>query len=100
MGQGERKRAHVLVMSHLSMSKPMPLPSRPLGSRTKLRILKLTLQVSRQEINLRELSTFVNILDQAREGGALRGKICDRFPDDDCYPPYPFVSRGTEGTDR
>ena len=35
----------------------------------------------------------------AREGGS-DGKICDRFSDDYCYRPYPFVSRGTEGTDR
>ena len=49
--------------------------------------------------NLREFPTPV-ILDQARERAALRGKICDRFSDDVCPMPYPFVSRGTEGTDR
>ena len=48
---------------------------------------------------MREFPTPV-ILDQARERAALRGKICDRFSDEDCPEPYPFVSRGTEGTDR
>ena len=50
-------------------------------------------------LHLREFPTPV-ILDQARERAALRGKICDRFSDEDCSEPYPFVSRGTEGTDR
>ena len=48
---------------------------------------------------LREFPTPV-ILDQARERGGSAGKICDRFSEVNCYPPYPFVSRGTEGTDR
>ena len=34
------------------------------------------------------------------KGAALRGKSYTGFSDDYCHRPYPFVSRGTEGTDR